>query len=153
MMHHFILDRVIQSNQTPHKVCLIYIFCLAKLLYVTAFRNGATAGRGGVAIYLSLGAHRRAAVDLGAEAGGRLGHPRRPAGLVTAQGGRPGGVFQGAIPSRQKKINHSIIRYESEDLKKKSQMAAKGNLTPPPPPPPPPTAASSMLPGAVAAGI
>jgi hypothetical protein len=67
--------------------------------------------------YLSLGAHRRAAVHLGAEAGGRLGHPRRPPGLVAALGGRPGGVFRGAIPSRQRKISHSIIRYGSEDLK------------------------------------
>ena len=96
--------------------------------------------QGGFAIYLSLGAHRRAAVDLGAEAGGRLGHPRRPPGLVAPLGGRPGGVFQGAIPSSQKKTNHNI-RYESEDLKNHKGQARQAH---------PP---SSTLPGAVAAGI
>jgi hypothetical protein len=55
--------------------------------------------------YLSLGAHRRAAVDLGAEPGGRLGQPPRPAGLVASLGGRPGGVFRGAIPSQPKENN------------------------------------------------
>lgn len=97
--------------------------------------------QGGFDSYLSLGAQRRAAVDLGAEAGGRLRHPRRPAGLVAALRGRPGGVFQGAIPSRQKKTNHSIVRYESEYIR--NHKGRQDKLTLP----------SSTLPGAVAAGI
>jgi hypothetical protein len=55
--------------------------------------------RGVCAIYLSLRTHGQAAVDLGAESGGRLRRPPRPASLVAPLGGRPGGILQGAIPS------------------------------------------------------
>jgi hypothetical protein len=51
-------------------------------------------------------------------------------------------VFQGAIPSSQKKTNHNI-RYESEETSKTTKDR-QGKLTPP---------SSSTLPGAVAAGI
>jgi hypothetical protein len=90
--------------------------------------------------YLSLGTHRRAAVDLGAEPGGRLGHPPRPAGLVASLGGRPGGVFRGAIPSQPKENNGVMLN--QRDLRNHTR-AGKANSQP----------EAATLPGAVAAGI
>jgi hypothetical protein len=68
-------------------------------------------------IYLSLRTHGNAAVDLGAESGGRLRRPPRPAGLVGPLGGRPGGMLHGAIPSYQEHIRMS----QPEKTPKKSQ--------------------------------